>query len=281
MKLTLVTYATPEFEGNRDRLVLSAKRAGFAKVVALGPEDLVATDFWRRNQAVLTLPRGGGYWLWKPYIIRMVLRECYADDVLVYSDAGPDEYYSFSALPVRVARLALSSPMGFLLGTTTPQHGTMRAWTKRDCLVLCGGDRPEIYERPQIQATWSIWTKTDLALRFLDDWLAACEDPRCLTDIPNQCGLPDHDGFIDHRHDQAIASVLAAVRGVPGLDVARLRYAWGYSALLRRFQGSEASHRFQKRLGNIELLLAGVPAAALFLKELLRMRLRRAWKGRQ
>jgi hypothetical protein len=42
------------------------------------------------------------------------------------------------------------------------------------------------------------------------DWLAyACED-ELITDSPNRLGLPNLPGFVDHRHDQSILSLLAA-----------------------------------------------------------------------
>jgi len=278
MKLTLLTYANREFAANRDRLAHSAKLAGFSRVVALGPDDIAHTDFWRRNQAVLTLSRGAGYWLWKPYIIRETLLDCAPEEVLVYSDAGPDAYYRFSALPTHLSTLVRSSRTGFLLGAATPQHGPLRIWTKRDCLVLCEGDCTAVHEQPLIQATWSVWTRNASALEFLDSWLSACEDPRCLTDMPNQCGLPNHDGFVDHRHDQSVASVLAATRHLRGLNIASLPRAWGYDRLQRLFPASEATHRFEKRIDNIEAVLRGVPASILFVRELVRLKILSVWR---
>ncbi len=40
------------------------------------------------------------------------------------------------------------------------------------------------------------------------EWLRYAGDERVVTDIPNQMGLPDFDGFIDHRFDQSILSNL-------------------------------------------------------------------------
>jgi hypothetical protein len=35
-----------------------------------------------------------------------------------------------------------------------------------------------------------------------------------LTDLPNTCSLPNYPEFRDHRHDQAILSLLARREGV-------------------------------------------------------------------
>ncbi len=40
------------------------------------------------------------------------------------------------------------------------------------------------------------------------EWLRYAGDARVVTDLPNQMGLPDLDGFIDHRFDQSILSNL-------------------------------------------------------------------------
>jgi hypothetical protein len=44
--------------------------------------------------------------------------------------------------------------------------------------------------------------------RFVWTWLDYCADPRGLTDHPNELGPPDLPGFIEHRHDQSVLSVL-------------------------------------------------------------------------
>jgi hypothetical protein len=44
--------------------------------------------------------------------------------------------------------------------------------------------------------------------RFVEMWLDACTDARVLTDAPNTCGQPNLPGFVEHRHDQSVLSVL-------------------------------------------------------------------------
>ena len=42
----------------------------------------------------------------------------------------------------------------------------------------------------------------------------AMRDARILCDGPNVCGLPNLDGFRDHRHDQSILTILAIKHGI-------------------------------------------------------------------
>lgn len=46
-------------------------------------------------------------------------------------------------------------------------------------------------------------------MRFVEEWLRYCRDERILTDIPNESGYPNLTGFVDHRHDQSVLSLLA------------------------------------------------------------------------
>ena len=45
-----------------------------------------------------------------------------------------------------------------------------------------------------------------------------CADERCVSDIPNQCGLENLDGFQDHRHDQSIITLLQLKYNLPCVD---------------------------------------------------------------
>ena len=49
---------------------------------------------------------------------------------------------------------------------------------------------------------------------FFAEWLRHAQDERNLTDAPNQCGLPNYPGFVEHRHDQSILSLLGRREGV-------------------------------------------------------------------
>jgi len=79
---------------------------------------------------------------------------------------------------------------------------------KRDCFVLTGTDAPACHGALQLDASVLLLRNTPANREFIATWLAYCGDARVLTDMPNQCGLPDLPGFVEHRHDQAILSVL-------------------------------------------------------------------------
>lgn len=253
MKNIFLTYATEAFIANAKALAESARKVGFDDALTLGPEDLLKTDFYRANEVVLTEERGAGYWLWKPFVILMTLQRLEPGDLLFYSDAGRANYYRFSRWPGGLIDKVRSSTQGFLLGATTPHLGPICQWTKRDCLVLMNADEESLFDAEQIQATWSLWTPTETAKAFARRWLDFCCDPRCLTDAPNECGLPNYPEFRDHRHDQSILSILAHQTEAPRLD---FRHTLVHKLIQMR-PGSALSHTFYKRPQNADDLLRG------------------------
>lgn len=266
MKTVFITYATNEFKSNALALVESAFNVGFDKCRLFTPNDIRETAFFEANRTILSNMRGGGYWLWKPYILLQSLKMASEKDVIFYSDAGRTSYYYFSIYPSQLIAATRRSPKGYLLGPAAPQLGPLEWWTKRDCLVLMDADVEFILAKPLLM-TWSLWTKSREAIQFLEEWLDYCRDPRCLTDIDNQCGLEDHQGFRSHRHDQSIFSILAHKKNAPHLDFSDTLV----HRVLKLRANSGISHNFYKRPENAERLLRSCSPAVL-LTEYLRWR---------
>jgi hypothetical protein len=237
----------------------AARAAGFDLVIESGPADLQGTDFAARNAAILAEPVGAGCWLWKPWLIRRYLAECATDDVLIYSDVGrPGTDYAPRRLPEWLIARTRAAEHGFTVGPLLRQHGPLSRWCKRDALILLGADRPEILAQPSCQATSSLWRPTRAAFGLLDAWLTAAQDPRILTDAPNTCGLPDHPGFVDHRHDQSILSILVHRDGLPVLDVAPS----GIFEMMALRPQARQTQLFLKPLDNIDTVASGRPYRA-------------------
>jgi hypothetical protein len=268
MRTHFLTYATASFFANARALADSALQVGFHESTVVRPEQLAGSAFSRQHASILAEQRGAGYWLWKPYVIREALDGIGSRDVLLYSDAGRTRYYSFSRFPARLFAELRRKSEGFLFGPAIGHLGTIREWTKRDCLVLMDADHADILDKPLLM-TWSLWTRSPAALSFLDAWLRYCEDPRCLTDAPNRYGH-NHHGFVAHRHDQSIASVLAHQTGAPYLDFSMTKV---HRLILRR-PHSELGHTFYKRPQNSDDLLRN-DGPRLLAREYLRLKFKR------
>ena len=250
MTNVFASFATRDFFDRRDVLCESASAVGFDRILKFSPDDYIGTDFAEKNKEILSLPRGAGYWIWKPWIIREALRSMRPGDVLVYSDAGRTNYYRFNRFPSNIIGRAKNSRNGFILGPAIYQHGPLSRWTKRDCLKIIDMDRSDIISRPIIQATWSVWTPTKNAIEFLDEWLYYCEDSRCLTDAGNSLGFKNYPNFIDHRHDQSILTLLAYKNEAEYFDFSD----GSVFKILALRSESQLAHLFMKRIDDVEII---------------------------
>ena len=109
----LVNYATLEFARYRRLSSVTGRRSGgFGRVLEFAPADLDA-DFRQRHAALLAVPRGGGYWIWKPYVIERALRTLDGDDCLFYAaNVGGRQNPVGATAFGRAVALATSTPLG-------------------------------------------------------------------------------------------------------------------------------------------------------------------------
>ena len=85
-------------------------------------------------------------------------------------------------------------------------------------------DELHYWDANKVIATLIVIRKCDFSQKLMQEWLSYCQDPQAITDAPNRCGKDDLPGFLQHRHDQAILSVLVAKHG---LETYRNPTIWG------------------------------------------------------
>jgi hypothetical protein len=211
----LISFATAEFETSLSLLEASARRHGIRKVRSWLAKELRNTPFYENHRAILDQRRGGGYWLWKPYIIATALAEAAEGDFVAYSDAAVTVIRPLGPL------FELCGDIGGILvfaghyeslGTQVPQ--LCGSWTKRDCFILMDCDSSKYHESQMLDASFIVFKKNERSTAFVHAWLELCTDARILTDLPNTCGRGNLPGFVEHRHDQSVLSLLAARDGL-------------------------------------------------------------------
>jgi hypothetical protein len=203
----LLNYANEPFrESQRKNSATGLAVGGFDRVISVGPQDIDA-DFRSRHRSVLNQPRGNGYWLWKPYFIARTLRELAVGDFLFYCDAGA--HFVAPIDPLVEVCLRDGQDLISFENQLVEKH-----WTTRDAFVALDCDRPEFTDSSQRLASFMLWRKSAWSLQFAAEWLAAAENPRLLTGRQGELGLPNYDGFTDHRHDQSLYSLLTKRHGL-------------------------------------------------------------------
>lgn len=223
----LVSYATDRFERVRQELNESASRWGISHFLSYYEKDLLSSLYYRQNQSILDEVCGAGYWAWKPYFILQAMEQLREGDILFYCDAGSQ----FIDSPAPLIELCTSVARGMVLFDARPL--TNRQFTKRDCFVRMGCDSPMYWNANKVIATILVLRKCPTAIQFVQEWLTYCRDRAAITDDPNICGKKDLRGFLQHRWDQAILSVLAAKYS---LETFRNPSVWGNFLKLPQFR---------------------------------------------
>ncbi|RIW11646.1 hypothetical protein D0X99_20305, partial [Algoriphagus lacus] len=194
----LINYADSRFASQQKLNSLSGKIiGGFDKVFSYGPNDL-DEDFVEKNKNILSKERGGGYWIWKPYIILKTLQVLENDDYLFYCDSG-----SFFLRSIKPIIYELSKLNQSILGFEQPLIEGQ--WTKKEAFDIVGLDNIEFYDSAQLYGGYILVKKSEEAISFFSNFLELCLNENALIFHPNDKKM---NGFLDHRHDQSLFSLL-------------------------------------------------------------------------
>ncbi len=199
-KIILITYGNERFYSSLTQLKKMAEATPFFdKIIVYTDKDLPHNIL---SHNLLQDTRGGGYWLWKPYIIKKTLEEVAVDDdLVVYSDGGNEifndprwnHYFkimdSKNALVVKFREL-------------------MKYWTRKNLLEHYSHGCRNLKEMYQIASGFSIWNRK--ALPLVNEWYEVMyTHPEFVRDVPPEQIQNEAPYFREHRHDQAILSCIA------------------------------------------------------------------------
>ena len=218
-----ITYGNDVFEKAKTRLMNQAKEFyPFKTMKAYGPEDL-PTDFTQKFKSILDLKRGGGYWIWKPLIIKQKLAEMQENEFLIYLDAGchfnkngMNRFNEYIDLLTKSEYGILSFQMSGNIGSGSLEKE--KCWTTKEIFNYFKVEPDsEIGNSGQYINTCFIIKKNKHFLKLLDLFLKALhEQPLMFTDYYNT--MPQHPEFKENRHDQSVFSILRKLHGSVVID---------------------------------------------------------------
>jgi hypothetical protein len=197
------TYGTPDYVKSLELLEKTAYEIGKVDNVYVYTRDwLITTDFYQKNQT-----RGGGFWIYKPYIILKTFESLENGDAVLYSDAGISVIDNLNPLFEVLSNHPNDGKVIFRLPWVGAQH-IAKIWTKRDCFVLTQSDEIKYWNAPMTNGAVSVWEKNDKNVEFLKEWQLYLRNVQIVTDGPNMAGKPNFMEFKDHRHDQSVLTIL-------------------------------------------------------------------------
>lgn len=209
-----VSYGNENYSESLERLRKMAIATGrFDEVIINRETDL--PEFILKHP-LMHYSRGGGYWLWKPYVILSVLKQCGPEDIVVYCDGGnevfPDrEWEKFFKL------LRKHSAVFF------KQVHRMAPWTRRNLLEYFS-EIPFLEKEFQLMSGLSLWTKR--ALPIAEKWFnLMSEHPEFVRDVTPDELPSEAPEFIENRHNQSVLSCVV----FKYLKEYNLRIMWEHS----------------------------------------------------
>jgi hypothetical protein len=207
-KFTIVSFGTADYSRSLEIQKRNSLQFGAYRHVACDVQSPPVVCALSENPALAPHMKGYGYWIWKPYIILDVLDQLDAGDYAIYLDAGVAPVADMKPWFEQLQRNVVS-----VFAPVPPL--ALRKFTKRDCFVRMQADTPGFHNAAILSAGIQAYRKDPESIAFLAELMMLMRDPRLLTDGENTLGLPNYEGFIAHRHDQSILSLLAMKRGYP------------------------------------------------------------------
>lgn len=207
-QIIAINYSDERFQNAQKLNTRTALLHGADRVIEYGKND-IDKDFYQKNKGILIQKRGGGYWLWKPYIVKKTLEQLNGGEYLIYSDSGAC-YINSIELLVNCMEIEKTDIMVFSLNNNMKE----KKWSKRDAFILMDCDYKEYYDTPQRLAGFLLIKKTCFSYAFISEWLEYAQDSRIITDRENCMGKENYPGFKENRHDQTILSLLSKKYGL-------------------------------------------------------------------
>jgi hypothetical protein len=206
MSTTFLTFGghTERYRNNVDRICKEAATFNiFNNIIGL-KEDYLQNDpdFWGAHHTFIeNNPRGYGYWIWKPYIVKKQLELMNDNDILVYADSGCE--LNVNGLPrlIEYFNAVNTDDCGLL---SFQMSHLEKTWTKMDTIAYLNAY--DLANTGQFIATAFIIRKCSYTVNLVNLWYGLSSNYHLIDDTPSQ--LQNDASFKDHRHDQSVWSLL-------------------------------------------------------------------------
>ena len=163
--------------------------------------------FWNKHGTFMKEnPRGFGYWLWKPYLIRKKLKKLQDGDVLFYIDSGCEIDYRNKKQILDLLKIVKTDKIIGSIACGKKHPCIEKDWTKMDTFIKLDATDPIYTDTPQRQASALIILKCKETDKIINEWYKYACDYHLLDDSPSK--EPNFMSFKDNRHDQSIFSIL-------------------------------------------------------------------------
>lgn len=217
MKVVFISYGDHNFKESLKRIGKEAKDLNlFDKIILYTPKDLPQ---YIKASPLMAYSKGGGYWLWKPYIIWKTLQTFGNDTIVIYVDSGctinkSDKWQDYliqikqtDTILFKYKDNTIYDGWKDLFDCVSPQ---IKHWTKKRTLLYFDNlyKSENWRSNNKIMGGFIITKNTNNV--FINEWLkVSLFHPELIMDPIGEELSNQFDFFKVHRHDQCIITPLA------------------------------------------------------------------------
>jgi len=230
----LLSFADSRMQRSLDRLAKQAKSLNAFDDIYMFIENDLPVDFREHfKDKLIPGSRGYGYWSWKPEAILMALDRIQDEDCLLYIDAGCHLNDRGKQRLLEYFKILEQEEIGIVaFKAIQPAEGNSSLvydgrklfdqpnyhWIKGDLFDYFGvKDNPSVVNDQAIGSGIIFVRKCDRAIRIIREWQQIIwHHFNLLDDTPSVSA--NLAGFIEHRHDQAIWTLLCLKHRVKTLS---------------------------------------------------------------
>ena len=212
-KIYFLTYGDDKFLKSRFRIIKEAKSLNIFDECICYTRDNIENDLrdvLNKNiefKNVFNGKRGGGYFIWRPYIFYKLLNLINNNDIIIYADAGCTINNNIEVIDnlKKYINILHDSKSG-ILGFRNPNIESI--WTKSDIFNYFGVLNNEVITNTrQFCTNRMMIKKNENSLNiFSKYWDIALNNPHFFDD--SESIIPNFSNFIENRHCQSVLSSL-------------------------------------------------------------------------
>jgi len=187
-----------------EKLLNSVKEYGKEFQIIVFNKNDIDIDFSRKNSSILNCPRGGGYWLWKPYIINETLKKVNHNDIIFYMDS---KYYFLEEFTNLYLDYMKNNDLLVWKNKPNERVWYMKNWCKMD--VIRKYNMFDKVFNKNAEDCWAgalVVKKTENTIKYIQEWLDMCCIYEDITDSESK--LKNANIFMEHRHDQSLLRIV-------------------------------------------------------------------------
>lgn len=199
-----VTYGDRSFNIQKKRIIYQANQLNFFDEIHVFSQKDISREFKLKFKNIFNDQLGGGYWIWKIYILDLMLKKTKENDIFLYLDAGSTINIKARKRMNEYFEILHESDKSFLRFSIDKKE---KYWTSKEVFNYFDLNINSNFGESDQLAGGIIFVKNNATSKnFVKEFYDLLDyDEKLITNFYNKNQIK---GFNSPRHDQSIFSIL-------------------------------------------------------------------------